>query len=273
VRPREEERATEHGVLVGEEPFDTLIVQSQATAVVDFCGSRDAASIIARIGADRGTPVFARLEEATPVLVGAGASLSQAVEGVAQALVRGHQPRVIVEERFEDRFVGLLKGRLASLRIGPALDRNTELGPLASFETVFAFERAVAIARERGAAVWTPDGCSLPEQGHFALPTLLRGARADVLPLDAPGPVVTVTSVPDPERGLALIERAFAGRGAVVWADKGQEMFELVRRMNSGTVWCNTFPRRDASSPLGARGRAGVGRTGGAPGLRRFLRT
>jgi aldehyde dehydrogenase (NAD+) len=226
--------------LAGQPDLDAVVVTGSATAWAE--AARD------RVGRGRLT---AEPAGRAVHVVHDDAPLDQAVDGVAEAL--GTDQRVLVAEAVADELGELLRERLARLRVGDPLDRNTDVGPVVSRE---CRERAVALAAaadDEGAHRWTSPA-ALPDRGLFLAPTIFTGVaptmrlhRAEV-----EGPVVPVLTFRTPAEAVALAKGA---RAAAVWADKGSKALWTAERLGAEVVWVNAFDRSDPAAP----GRAGLG--------------
>jgi aldehyde dehydrogenase (NAD+) len=175
------------------------------------------------------------------------APLDQAVDGIAEGL--GTDQRVLVAESVAAELGELLRERVARLRVGDPLDRNTDVGPVGSRDR---YERAVALlaaADDAGAGRFTSPA-AMPERGLFLAPTVLtdvapamRAARDEVT-----GPLVPVLTFRTPAEAVALAAEAGA---AAVWADKGSRALWTAQQLRAGIVWVNAMGRWDPSAAAG----------------------
>src|SRR6478672_4708693 len=88
------------------------------------------------------------------------APLDQAVDGIVETL--GTDRRVLVAESVADELGDLLEARVARLRVGDPLDRNTDVGPIASRERR---DRAAALAGADDTGRRVPSPTPLSERG------------------------------------------------------------------------------------------------------------
>lgn len=59
--------------------------------------------------------------------------------------------RVLVHEAVHERFLGKLVARVAALRVGPASDAGSQIGPMINARAVEKIDRHVCDALQRGA--------------------------------------------------------------------------------------------------------------------------
>jgi aldehyde dehydrogenase (NAD+) len=176
------------------------------------------------------------------------APLDQAVDGVLEGL--GTDRRVLVAESVADEFGELLRERVARLRVGEPLDRNTDVGPVGSRERRDRAAALIAAGGEEGATRFaTP--AALPDRGLYLAPTVFTGvapamrlAREEIT-----GPVVPVLTFRTAAEAVAL---AGAVRTAAVWTDKGSRALWTAQRLRAGAVWVNGVDRWDPAVPGGA---------------------
>src|SRR5438552_644154 len=114
------------------------IVESRLVDAVSFTGSEATGAQILKTTAERGAKVQLEMGGKNPLVVLADADLDQAVECALQGAFfsTGQRctasSRLIVESPIHDRFVPKLRERTRALKVGHALARGTEIGPVAS---------------------------------------------------------------------------------------------------------------------------------------------
>jgi succinate-semialdehyde dehydrogenase/glutarate-semialdehyde dehydrogenase len=161
---------------------------------------------------------------------------------------------------------------MAGLRVGEPMDRQTEVGPLATpailDEVAGQVDRSVAA----GARILT-GGRRMPGPGNFYLPTVL----ADVPPT-APaaceevfGPVATLFRVAGIDEAIALANATHFGLGAAAFTRERAEAERLGRELEAGSVFINDLVASDARFPFGGVKRSGYGRELARFGLREFV--
>jgi aldehyde dehydrogenase (NAD+) len=214
-------------------------------------------------GAERALPRRANSDALMrPALLFADCDVDQAVEAIVQqALVpalpdEGRGCHVFVEEAIERDVVDRLRDRLATLRIGNALDARVELGPVASRARRETFEERLRAAEADGVDVQRFRVDDLPEAGHFAAPALLTGVRPDQDIAQRPlsGPALSLTAFRTPDEALGKLQATGAQLGGMtIWSEKSGKALALARQVDSRDVFCNT---RDRLTPALTTGSA-----------------
>ena len=206
------------------------------------------------------------------------APLDQAVEGIVNGIFfnQGHVccagSRLLVQESVADELLDRLKRRLATLRLGDPLDKNTDIGAINSATQLDKIRELSEVGEQEGAERWSPP-CELPDRGWWFPPTLFTGvtqahriAREEIF-----GPVLSVLTFRTPAEALEKANNTPFGLSAGVWTDKGSRILWMAQRLRAGVVWANTFNRFDPTSPFGGYKESGYGREGGRHGLEGYL--
>ena len=165
--------------------------------------------------------------------------------------------RLIVTEGIHDRFVAAVKERLATLRVGPALDAATQIGPVVDERQLEIDRRYIEIGQAEGAVV--ASGGSLLERqttGHFLAPTLFVEARPDmrISREEIFGPVAAVIRVKDYEEGLAIANDTSYGLSSGICTTSLKHAAHFKRNSDTGIVKVNLSTSSvDFHLPAGGR--------------------
>jgi aldehyde dehydrogenase (NAD+) len=245
---------------------------------VAFTGSTEVGRGIQRALAGTGKRLTLELGGKAANIVFADAPIDQAVEGIVNGIYfnQGHVccagSRLLVEESAHDLVVRKLKDRMATLRVGDPLDKNTDVGAINSERQLRKIEELVLAGEREGAERFSAT-CSLPAAGYWFAPTLFTGvaqssriAREEIF-----GPVLSVITFRTPEEAVEKANNTMYGLSAGVWTDKGAKLFWMAQRLRAGVVWGNTYNKFDPSSPFGGYRESGFGREGGRQGLAAYV--
>ena len=195
----------------GREVGQTLVDHPLVNAL-SFTGSVSTGDRILRAASARRAKVQLEMGGKNPLIVLADADLDQAVDCALQGsyFSTGQRctasSRLIVEAEVHDAFVARLRNRLASLKVGHALERGTEMGPVVDDNQLAQNLGYIDIARNEGAEhVWGGERLERPTPGHYMSPALFlarpehRVAREEIF-----GPVACVLRADDYDHALAL---------------------------------------------------------------------
>ncbi len=216
----------------------------------------------------------------SPNIIFEDASLDQAVEGIIEGIYfnQGHVccagSRLFVQESVLDQVIAKLKIRMASLRVGDPLDKNTDIGAINSRAQLNTIKHYIDEGRAEGAEFHESTTSVLPDAGYWCRPSFFTGvqpshtiAREEIF-----GPVLAVLSFRTPEEAITRANNTPYGLAAGVWTDKGSKIFEVASKLKAGIVWLNAFNKFDPTSPFGGFKESGFGREGGLQGLRGYVR-
>jgi aldehyde dehydrogenase (NAD+) len=266
-------------VVTGDGATGAALVRHPGLAKVAFTGSTEVGKEIQRALAGSGVELTLELGGKAAHLVFEDAALDQAVEGVVRGIFfnQGHVccagSRLLVQEGVHDAFVQKLERRMARIRVGDPLDKNTDMGAIHSKAQLARIRELVADGVAAGCELHQP-ACALPKRGNWFPPTMFTGvtlghriAREEIF-----GPVLSVMTFRTPDEAIEKANNTSYGLSAGVWSDKGARILWVAERLRAGVVWNNTFNRFDAASPFGGYKESGFGREGGKQGLRAYVR-
>jgi len=244
---------------------------------VAFTGSTAVGKSIARQIAGTDKRLTLELGGKAANIVFDDAPIEQAIEGIVDGIFfnQGHVccagSRLLVQENVHDLVVDKLKTRLATLRLGDPLDKNTDIGAINSAEQLARITTLVAAGETEGER-WSP-ACELPESGFWFRPTVFTGVSQSsrIASEEIFGPVLSVLSFRTPDEAVAKANNTPYGLSAGVWTEKGSRILWMADQLKAGVVWANTFNRFDPTSPFGGYKESGFGREGGIQGLAAYL--
>ena len=153
-------------------------------------------------------------------------------------------PVIVVQESVADRFVRLLTQYAQALKIGPAYDRTSELGPLVTE----SHQQSVCNWIEKGVkegARLVLDGRGVKvkgyEKGFYLGPTIFDHVTANMTIGDQEifGPVVCIKRVKDFDEGVDLMNKNPFANGSVIYTQNGHYSREFARRTHGGMVGIN----------------------------------
>ncbi|MFH8468331.1 aldehyde dehydrogenase family protein [Streptomyces sp. NPDC017991] len=245
---------------------------------VAFTGSTDVGREIARTVAGTSKRVTLELGGKGANIVYADAALDQAVEGIVTGIFfnQGHVccagSRLLVQESVAEEVLHRLKERVALLRLGDPLDKNTDIGAVNSAAQLARIQDLARAGRDEGGEQWSPS-CELPSRGYWFAPTVFTGitqahriAREEIF-----GPVLSVLTFRTPEEAVEKANNTPYGLSAGIWTEKASRIPWTANRLRAGVVWSNTFNKFDPTSPFGGYRESGYGREGGRHGLEAYL--
>ena len=245
---------------------------------IAFTGSTDVGKQIMRTTAGSGKKLTLELGGKAANIVFDDSPIDQAVEGIINGIYfnQGHVccagSRLLVQESVSETIIEKLRDRMATLRVGNPLDKNTDVGAINSRAQLDKINELVRSGVEQGAEMWQPQ-CELPEQGFWFRPTVFTGVTQShrIASEEIFGPVLSVLTFRTPAEAVERANNTAYGLSAGIWTDKGSRILWMSQRMRAGVVWANTYNRFDPTAPFGGYKESGFGREGGLHGLLPYL--
>ncbi len=266
-------------IVTGPGDIGMALVTHPGVDKVAFTGSTVVGKLIAKGIAGQGKALTLELGGKAANIVFEDAPLDQAVEGIVNGIYFNQGEvccagsRLLVQESIAGPLIEKLKDRLATLRVGDPLDKNTDVGAINSKAQLDKISELVASGVAEGAELYQP-ACDLPERGWFFRPTLFtnvaqshRIAKEEIF-----GPVLSTLTFRTPEEAIEKANNTPYGLSAGIWTDKGSRILMMAKRLRAGVIWANTFNKFDPASPFGGYKESGYGREGGLPGLLAYVR-
>jgi succinate-semialdehyde dehydrogenase/glutarate-semialdehyde dehydrogenase len=246
---------------------------------ITFTGSTPVGKYLARESANSLKKVSLELGGNAPFIVFDDADLDAAVAGLLAAKFRnGGQTcvspnRVYVQRNAYTRFASLLSEKVAQLRVGPASDPASQIGPMINGRAIDKIARHVDDAVTRGARVLT-GGKRLTELGpHYYAPTVLADATPDMLLFDEEtfGPVAPLFVFDTEQEAVQAANDTPFGLASYFYSQDVRRIDRVSRSLEAGIVGINEGALASEAAPFGGVKESGYGREGSKYGLDDYL--
>jgi len=267
-------------IITGAGDIGAALVNHPGIDKVAFTGSTEVGKQIQASLAGTGRKITLELGGKAANIIFDDAPIDQAVEGIVNGIFfnQGHVccagSRLLVQESVADEVNEKLRARIATLRLGDPMDKNTDIGAINSGTQLSTIRALTDTGDAEGAVRWTSP-CPVPDRGFFFPPTVftqvaqsMRIAREEIF-----GPVLSVLTFRTPDEALAKANNTPYGLSAGVWTEKGSRILGMASSLRAGVVWANTFNRFDPTAAFGGYKESGFGREGGRSGLGAYLDT
>lgn len=217
---------------------------------VSFVGSTSIGLHIYSTAAANGKRVQALTEAKNHALVLKDCALERTARGIINSSFgcAGERcmalPTIVVEEEIADQLVALLKQYMSELKVGPATDKTSQLGPVINAEHKKFVTGWISKGKDEGAKL-VVDGRNVVvpgfEHGSYVGPTMFDHVKPGMKVGDDEifGPVVCIKRVKDFEEGLAIMNANQFANGSVIYTQSGYWAREFAKRTHGGMVGVN----------------------------------
>jgi aldehyde dehydrogenase (NAD+) len=235
-------------LVIGEGGVGRSIVSHPDVDGISFTGSQEVGASVAEAAVKRQARVQLEMGGKNPLVVLDDADLERAVacaiDGAFYATGQRctASSRIIVTEGIHDHFVEALAERARALRVGDALDPETQIGPAVSDQQLEQNLRYVDIAKGEGGKVLTGgEPLSLAKRGYYMAPTVIADTAPDqrINCEEVFGPVASTVRVRDYEEALEVANRGQFGLSAGIVTNSLKHARDFRRRIRAGMVMVN----------------------------------
>ncbi len=259
------------------ETTGAALVEHPGVDKIAFTGSTAVGKLINKSATDSMKRVSLELGGKSPVIVLPDADLETVIGGAAGAIffnagqVCAAGSRLYVHRNIFDRVVEGVAGAAQSIKLGPGLDPNTQMGPLVSREQQERVLGYIRSGRSDGATI-VAGGEAPSHPGYYVAPTVLADVRGSmrVVQEEIFGPVVVAQRYDDLDELAALANDTPYGLSASIWSNDLSAVHRLIPKIRAGTVWVNAHGPVDANMPFGGFKQSGIGREHGRVGIEMY---
>jgi succinate-semialdehyde dehydrogenase/glutarate-semialdehyde dehydrogenase len=268
-------------IVIGEGPAGAALVRSPIDKLV-FTGSVGTGKRIAAAAAERLLPIVLELGGKDPMIVLDDADIDVASSAaVWGAFVNAGQAclsveRCYVHRSLYEKFTNTCAEKAKKLRVGNAMDPNTDVGPMIHERQLRTVEAHIQDGKALGARILT-GGQPLTELGpNFYAPTVLADVThaMRVMREETFGPVLPIMPFESDDEAIRMANDSEYGLAASIFTRDSDRGERLARRIQAGTVMVNDaiscFGISEA--PHGGVKASGIGRTHGRFGLEEMVR-
>ena len=237
-------------VVQGDKETVQSLIHHPLTQAISFVGSTPAAESVYQAASGLGKRVQALGGAKNHAIVLEDANLEQAVSGILGAAYGSAGQRcmaisvvVAVGAKTKNALVQSLCKQLPNLKVGPANQVSSQMGPLHDPAHLNRILSAIELAEKEGASI-VYDGRSHPlpsGPGFYIGPTLIDNLSKtmSLYRQEVFGPVLGVMQVDSYDEALELVNQHPFGNGAVLYTQDGKHSRDFTQRVQAGMVGIN----------------------------------
>lgn len=259
-----------------------LLIESPDVPVISFTGSSGTGEAISRVGADNIKRFGLELGGKTPMIVFNDANLDEALPKLEKSLtVFAGQfcmtgSRLLVQRGIAEELTKRLAERLENVKLGPASDLSSDMGPLIDKPNVERVNGMVEKAIADGAKVIVRGGPVTEgplAKGAFYRPTLLQvtDPNADIVQKEVFGPVLSMLIFDTEAEAVELANNSEYGLAASIWTQDVNRPLRVAREISAGTIWINDWAVIYDEFEEGGYKKSGLGRMNGVAAMDDFI--
>jgi acyl-CoA reductase-like NAD-dependent aldehyde dehydrogenase len=250
--------------------------------VISFTGSTTTGRAIATSGAKYIKRFGLELGGKTPMILFDDADIEAALPALEKSITTfGGQfcmmgARLLVQRGVAEALQDRLAKRLEAVKLGPASDPMSDMGPLIDRPNVVRVDEVVKAAIAQGAKVIVRGGPVMDghlAKGAFYAPTFLsvRDSSLPIVREETFGPVATIQVFDDEAEAVRLANDTEYGLAASIWTRDVDRSLRVAQAIEFGTVWINDWAKVYDGAEEGGFKQSGLGRLNGFAALDDFL--
>ena len=258
------------------------LVRSHNVDKISFTGETKTGKTILQVAADTMKRVSLECGGKSPNIVFGDAPLEAAIEGALWGTFHNTgqsctaKSRLLVEASIHDLVVSELVELVRGIRIGPGIDEETDIGPLASQSQLDKVLHYIDAGIQEGARLIV-GGKQMTgkkfDRGFFIEPTIFDHVEPsmDLAQHEIFGPVLSILTFSNEEEAIQLANSTSFGLSSAIWTMDVKRIFRVSKQLRVGEVMVNNVGVRLPEAPFGGFRQSGMGRELGSDGLREYL--
>jgi succinate-semialdehyde dehydrogenase/glutarate-semialdehyde dehydrogenase len=258
----------------------TYLINSPIVRKISFTGSVPVGKQLAAMAGSLMKPCTMELGGHSPVIVMDDADIDAAADIMAGSKFRNagqvcvSPTRFYVQDKAYDKFVSRFLSKVQNLKVGPGLEADTKMGPLAHKRRVPALASFVEDAGAKGAKMLA-GGHKIGDKGNFFEPTVIEEPPEDAkIMKDEPfGPILGLKRFKTLDEAIEKANSLPYGLAAYAFTSSTKNATKIGDSLESGMVTINHLGFALAEVPFGGVKDSGFGSEGGAETFDGYLVT
>jgi len=264
------------------EPCGKTLTTHPKVARIAFTGGTDVARHIVRNSAENFAHVSLELGGKSPMIIFDDCNIDGAVNGIiagnfgasGQSCVAGS--RVFIHRSIHSKIIEQVKERAKSIVVGNPLDRDTQVGPLATKHQVERASKVIKNSVKQGAnLVFGGNKPGHLKEGWYLEPTLLDcpNQEFECVKTELFAPVISAIAFDTEQEAIDMANDSDYGLGSGIFTENLARAHRVSKKIHSGIVWVNTYRVISPISPFGGVKQSGGSREAGIDAIFEYTRT
>jgi len=262
-------------VVYGDGALGDVLVH-QDIDMISFTGSTPVGQALTAIAAKKLIPIVTELGGSSPLILFEDVDVTDEII----AYISGRRfknagqacdavKRLIVHKSKFNDVVDRLTRYVTALKIGDAVEEDTEIGPLVAERQVKRIDAQVKDAVKKGGTIITGGGRPTGLRGAYYLPTILTTVSADmrVWCEETFGPVLPIVPFATEEEAITLANDTEYGLSAHILTQDNKRFERVAGKIKAGSISQNTVGFWSPENPFGGYKKSGMGRIHGSSGF------
>lgn len=255
-----------------------FLVNHEKVDKVAFTGSTDVGKGVMKGAAEQIKNITLELGGKSPAILLKDADLDEAIDGAFDGTMYNQGQncsactRIYVHRDIYEEVIEGLKTRAEKVKVGPSMERSTDMGPLISKRQQDKVIDYINKGNEEGARLIF-GGSKINEQGYYVEPTIFADVEDDmtIAREEIFGPVMAVFVFDEIDEVIGRANNSEYGLASSVWTQNLKNAHYISKKLKAGTVWINTVGLELETMPFGGYKQSGIGREmGGEYGLQSY---
>lgn len=262
---------------LGQDVGEALISHPGVTAI-SFTGGTATGKKIAEIAAPNFKKMSLELGGKNSAIILKDADLKKAVDVCIKSsfLNQGEiclcTERIFIQDEIYEEFKSLFLAEVQKLKVGDPKLESSFMGPLVSADHLKKVLACIDLAQKDkakilfgGKAVPANDLPENIQEGYFFQPTVMEDLSdcSELQQDEIFGPVVSLRPFKYAHEAIKWANTTPYGLCATLFTQDLNKAHKLAANLDVGTVWINTWLKRDLRVPFGGMKASGLGREGG----------